>query len=176
MSQAKGRTDLTSASGDGAGAGPLSEPDEQDGPVFGGLADSLGFLLRLSQLRSFATFYDDMGDLGTRPGEMTVLMILAEVPGIRQGVLARWLSIKRANMSKMIRALETAGLVRREVPADDGRAMALHLTPAGADRVAGLRPRFAAHEARPVPNLTAEEARQLKRLLRKHIGLPEAAS
>ena len=152
----------------------LAAPLTDDAPVFGGLGTSLGFLLRLSQLQSFAAFYDDLGDLGVTPGEMTVLAILAETPGIRQGVLARWLKIKRANMSKMVRGLEAAGLIRREVPPDDGRAMELHLTKAGVARAQALLPRLRAHEAKAPPTLTPHETEEVKRLLRKYLGLPEA--
>lgn len=161
------------AAGAAAGADDRAGAATDEAPVYGGLQDSLGFLLRLSQLQSFAAFYEDLGDLGVKPGEMTVLIILSEVPGIRQGVLARWLKIKRANMSKMVRGLEAAGLIRREVPEDDGRAMELHLTEAGALRVAILLPRLRAHEARTPPTLTGEEVRAMKCLLRKYLGLPE---
>lgn len=150
-----------------------TSPTAEEVPAFGGLGHSLGFLLRLSQLRSFAAFYADMGELGVRPGEMTVLMMLADNPGIRQGVLARWLMIKRAHMAKMVRGLEEAGLIARQVPDGDRRAMELRLTEAGRARVAALLPRLMAHEAKVPPTLTAAESRALTGLLRRYLGLPE---
>ena len=144
--------------------------DRPDRDSFGPLADSLGFLLRLSQLRSFETFFAEMADLDVRPGEMSMILLLAENPGIRQGVLASRLRIKRAHMAKMVRVLEDAGLIEREVPRDDRRAMELRLTEAGRARAVELAPRLAALEARVPPGLTAAETDMLKDLLRKFLS------
>lgn len=140
---------------------------------YGFLDQSTGFLLRLAQLKSFADFYDGLGPLGVRPGEISVLMVLGRNPGIRQGVLAEALSIKRAHMAKMVRAMEEEGLIRRSVPEDDRRAMELWLTERGSARVEALRPAFEAHEARQVDGLTPREAAELKRLLRKYLGMED---
>ena len=137
----------------------------------GPLADSLGFLLRLSQLASFREFFDDLADFDVRPGEASVLMLIGENPGVRQGVLARRLMIKRAHMTKMIRAMEDTGLVTRTVPEDDRRSVELWLTKRGAARVEALRAPWAAHEARPARNLTTREEAELRRLLRKYLAL-----
>ena len=139
----------------------------------GPLSDSLGFLLRLSQLDSFRDFYDDLDELGMRPGEASALVLIGENPGVRQGALARRLMIKRAHMTKMIRAMEEAGLVERSVPDDDRRSVQLRLTARGRQRAETLRSPWEAHEARPVRNLSRHEAADLKRLLRKHLGIAE---
>jgi len=145
-------------------------PGAIDRVRFGPLADSLGFLLRLSQLRSFEGFFAEMADLDIRPGELSVILLLAEHPGIRQGVLAERLMIKRAHMAKMVRGLERDGLITRRVPQDDRRAMELQLTDAGRARAAALAPRLAALEAQVPPGLTGDEAAELKRLLRKYLS------
>ena len=138
---------------------------------FGQLSESLGFLLRLSQLQSFADFYEGLGELGIRPGEISVLMMLADNPGIRQGVLARALMIKRAHMAKMIRGMEEAGLVTRTVPEDDRRAVQIWLTDKGKARIASVEAPFAEHEARNATPLSAAEEATLKTLLKKYLGL-----
>lgn len=140
---------------------------------YGVLEHSTGFLLRLAQLKSFDDFFEGLGPLGVRPGEISVLMVLGRNPGVRQGVLAEALSIKRAHMAKMVRAMEDDGLIRRSVPEDDRRAMELWLTESGAARVEALRPAFEAHEARQIDSLTSREASELKRLLRKYLGMEE---
>lgn len=140
--------------------------------AFGQLGDSLGFLLRLAQLQRFDTFFADFGEMGLRPGELSVLLMLADNPGIRQGVLAQSLMIKRAHMAKMVRAFEESGLLHRTVPEDDKRAMELWLTEAGNRHVGRLRAPFEDHEATPIDGLSPDEATELKRLLRKLIGIP----
>jgi DNA-binding MarR family transcriptional regulator len=139
----------------------------------GPLAASLGFLLRLSQLVSFRDFFASLEDFDMRPGEATVLMLIGENPGIRQGVLAKRLMIKRAHMTKMIRSMEDTGLVSRTVPEDDKRSVELWLTKRGEARVAGMRGPWADHEGRPARNLTPRDEAELKRLLRKYLDLSE---
>ena len=153
--------------------GGLVEGDVAAGQGFalGPMSDNLGLLLRLAQLHAFKTFFAALGDTGMAPGELSALVLIREHPGIRQGVLARTLDIKRAHMAKMVARLEGEGLIRRSVPADDRRAMELTLSDAGAVRVAEVAPRLFAHEARSAENLTAGETRTLKRLLRKHLGV-----
>ena len=146
------------------------------GVRFGPLTDSLGFLLRLGQLSAFEAYYDEIGALGVRPGEMSVLFLVAENPGVRQGVLASSLRIKRAHMTKMIRAMEDAGLVHRTVPEDDRRSVELWLTAAGRARVAELTGPVLAHESRAQGRLDQREAAQLKRLLRAYLNIPEDPS
>lgn len=135
--------------------------------------DALGFLLRLAQIDSFERFFADLGHLDLRPGELTVIVLLEGNPGVRQGVLAEALKIKRAHMAKMVRALGEAGLIRREVPEDDRRAVELYLTEAGATLARRLRPAVTAHEARTPPTLTPAETATLKRLLRKYLALTD---
>lgn len=149
----------------------LDRAASDDAVRFGPLAGSLGLLLRLSQLHSFADFYGALSRHAVRPGEMSILMMIRENPGIRQGVLAKALMIKRAHMTKMARRLEEAGLIRRTVPEDDRRAMELRLTPQGRARVAAMAPDLEAHEAQSFGGLTAKEAATLRTLLRKYLAL-----
>ncbi len=141
---------------------------------YGPLEGSLGFLLRLSQLHSFAAFYRRLGQFDIKPGEISVLMMIGENPGIRQGLLARTLMIKRAHMTKMIRVMEDAGLVTRTVPEDDRRSVELWLTEPGRAMLDRLTPSFLEHEAHTGGTLTRTEEETLKRLLRKYIDFDAA--
>lgn len=140
---------------------------------FGVLSESLGFLLRLSQLVAFQDFYARFGASDMRPGEISVLLLIDENPGMRQGALARRLLIKRAHMTKMVQAFETAGLVKKTVPEDDKRGIELHLTAEGRRRVDQIKPVFAEYEGVTRHGLTAREEAELKRLLRKTLKIPE---
>ncbi|MGP6087974.1 MarR family winged helix-turn-helix transcriptional regulator [Antarctobacter jejuensis] len=137
----------------------------------GPMGDSLGYLLRLAQLQAFRAFYTTFEGERIRPGEFTVLMLIAENPGIRQGVLARALMIKRAHMTKMVQSFEEAGLIRRTVPESDRRAVELWLTDAGTDRMNAFRAPFAVHEDHSAPSLAPQEAADLRRLLKKYLRL-----
>jgi DNA-binding MarR family transcriptional regulator len=139
----------------------------------GALADSVGFLLRLAQLRAFDDFFSDHGPRGLKPGEFSVLWVIARNPGIRQSVLGQRLMIKRAHMTKLIRAMEDAGFVTRRIPDRDRRAVELTLTPAGESEVANAGARFFDYEQRTGAPLDDREQAALLALLKKFVGLRE---
>ncbi|MBV0911933.1 MarR family winged helix-turn-helix transcriptional regulator [Anianabacter salinae] len=144
-----------------------------DAPVdLGALGESLGFLLRLAQLRAFEGFFEAMGDHDVRPGEVSVLMLIARNPGLRQGVLARHLSIKRAHMAKMVAQMERSGWIDRRVPDDDRRAVELSLTEAGRKYLSQVQPAFDTHEADAARPLSPQDEATLKRLLKRYLSLP----
>lgn len=142
---------------------------------FGSLTDSLGFLLRMSQLKSFAEFYHDLGALGLKPGQISILIVIAENPGVRQGMVAEALSIKRAHMTKLVRALEDEGLITRTVPQGDKRSVELRLSELGERKMAEWQGPVQAHEKRVRFPLRPSEQERLKALLRRYLSmtLPE---
>lgn len=144
----------------------------EDSIDFGPVGQTLGFLLRLAQLEAFREFFDAFeGREAIRPGEATVLLLIEINPGIRQGVLAKALMIKRAHMTKMVRAMEEAGLVERTVPEDDRRSIELHLTGPGRAQLDRFRDHFLGHEVGAESRLTPRERAELRRLLRKFLAL-----
>lgn len=151
----------------------VAEPGSSAGAEvdLGPMAGSLGFLLRIAQLQAFERFYTVLEGDGVRPGSFTILSVIGRNPGIRQGVLAGHLMIKRAHMTKIVRALEGQGLVSRRVADDDRRAMELTLTPAGQAWLAAREPAVLALDAMPPPGLSTAETARLTALLRKLTGL-----
>ena len=97
----------------------------------GDLPRSLGFMLRLAQISSFAHFFREFADCDVKPGEFTVIWVIGLNPGVKQGALARTLHIKPAHMTKLVQRMVRDGLVRREIPSEDRRSVRLSLTPAG---------------------------------------------
>lgn len=142
----------------------------------GPLEDSFGFLLRMAQLQNFEHFYRELGAFGLRPGEYSVLLLIDLNPGIRQGVLAQRLHIKRAHMTKLIRGFEDQGFVERTVPDEDRRAVELRLTAEGHAFVGEHRPRLARYEEAVRSALSPGEQDQLMALLRKYVGVGGAGS
>jgi DNA-binding MarR family transcriptional regulator len=74
---------------------------------------------------------------GLNPAQADMLLLLQHrTRGVRLGWLAKQLSVSAASASDSVAALVSKGLVRKARAEDDGRAMALHLTPEG-EGVAG---------------------------------------
>jgi DNA-binding MarR family transcriptional regulator len=136
------------------------------------LEGHLGFLLRLAHLDSFSRFFSAAALTESQLTEATLLHLLGLNPGIRQGVLARQLRIKRAHMTKIIQGLEGRGLVALSVPPEDRRSVTLTLTEAGAAHLHTLWPAVLQGEARVPAGLTAPEQTRLLALLQKLIAIP----
>jgi len=147
---------------------PIRTADEVD---LDRLNSALGFLMRLAQLKIYERFFEEVGEHNLKPGEFSVLWVILHNPGIRQSVLGQRLMIKRAHMTKLIRALEDQNLVSRRVPDDDRRAVEITLTPEAVMRVEQASQWFFTYEASVGANLTADERRQLTALLQKFVGL-----
>jgi len=142
-----------------------------DGAVdFGPMQTQTGFLLRLAQIEAFRAYYQRFGNWDLRPGEYSALVAIGINPGIRQGVLAGALMIKRSNMAKMISALARSGLVRRRVPLDDKRAIELYPTPKSRALVRKIVPEITEHDRTTTWMLDDGERQVLIGLLQKIVG------
>ena len=97
-----------------------------------GLADHLGFQLRLAQQRVFDEFHRRFGAEGLTPARYSVLAVLEANPDARQVAVAEALGIKPPNLAVLIHKMEADGLVERRQDAANRRANMLRLTPAGA--------------------------------------------
>ncbi|MCC5987331.1 MAG: winged helix-turn-helix transcriptional regulator [Pararhodobacter sp.] len=139
---------------------------------YGGLENAAGFLLRLAQLQVFAHFYKAFEQHELRLGAISALIIIRHNPGIRHGVLAEVLSIKLAHTTKMLKSLESQGLVVRHQPAHDRRSVELRLTEAGEALTRDMQEQVRRHKDLSVAGLSERERNQLKRLLRKLTGVP----
>ena len=137
----------------------------------GEITGSLGFLLRMAQLRAFDFFFQTLAGHDLKPGEFTVLWVMGLNPGLRQGTLARTLHIKPAHMTKLIARMVDKGWVARTVPDDDRRSVRLALTDDGTAFVDRYREQFLHLHLTERSDLTSEEASTLIRLLRRYAGL-----
>ncbi len=134
------------------------------------LGGSLGFLLRIAQLRAFETFFGDMGDLQMNPGEFTVLWLIWRNPGMKQGTIARSLQIKPAHMTKLVDRLVKAGLVSRTSDSEDRRVVRLDLSAEGIAFVSDRKATFLDLHQAERATLDDQEFSDLTRLLKKYIG------
>jgi len=150
---------------------PALGNDGADGVGLGKLTNSLGFLLRMAQIEIFESFHAALGEHGLKPGEFSVLWLISQHPGVRQGVIAKSLRIKLAHMTKLIRTLEERGYVQRHIPDDDRRSVLLTLTKQGADFVRKNQSDFFGYTFSEGGNLTKVEVASLVGLLQKFTGI-----
>lgn len=156
----------------------LDEPAsaDEDSVELGEITGSLGFLLRMAQLKAFDFYFATLDGEGLRPGEFTVLWVIALNPGFRQGTIANRLQIKPAHMTKLVARLSAQGLLEREVPEDDRRSVRLSLTREGEDFVARYRDKFLYLHLKERSDLSEDEAATLIRLLRRYAELEGTTS
>lgn len=131
------------------------------------LEKQISFMIRIAQIEAFDRFYHSFSDPTVRPGEYTCLLVIDGNPGIRQGVLANTLKIKRANMAKVMRRLELDGLLTKKTPANDRRSFGLFLTPKGKAFVTNNLKIFCTQDEIGYSMLTEKEQKRLLSLLHK---------
>ncbi len=150
----------------------VEEEADAGGVRLGELERSAGLMLRIAQLTAFDRFFALFGESEVKISEFTVLMAVAENPGIRQGVLADVLKIKWSNMTKLVRMLEERGLVVRQVPRQDRRAVVLSLTPEGRRQIEISGDKMYRLDREALSMLSDAEHAQLIALTRKIAGWP----
>ncbi len=138
-----------------------------------GLSSSLGFLLRMAQVKVYEQFTDKPNSPQLKPGEFTVLWLIHLNPSVRQGVVARKLNIKPGHMTKLVRRLEERQIVTRVIPDDDRRSVELTLTKAGNDLVAATKDLFIGNGNLTENALSEQEILQLTKLLKKFVGFKQ---
>ena len=96
-----------------------------------------GYALRRAANATAAELAGRLTDLGLRQSDVSVLILIAENPGVTASAIGRALDIQRANMVPLLKRLEDAGLIDR-APID-GKSRGLDLTPHGRERLAAAR-------------------------------------
>lgn len=142
----------------------LPTETDLDGPV---LPDSIGFHIRMVQMRIFREFYRVFEGSGVTPGMHTVLAIIRDNPTVRQRALAEMLMVREPNMTRMIHGLQKSGLIAREIDSNDRRAFHLVLTDQGNALMDGVTDRLALLEARLLGGLKPSERVALRAYLDK---------
>jgi DNA-binding MarR family transcriptional regulator len=131
------------------------------------LEELIGYNARRAALAVIEVFLDRMAVYGLRPVDFSVLSLITHNPGITSRQLCTTLGILPPNLVGMINAFEKRQLVNRKPHPRDGRAMGLHLTPAGQKLMRDAERTAAQLEAEVAGRLTPSEAKTLIRLLKK---------
>lgn len=150
-------------------------PDEEAvvTPDLTDLMQSPGFAMRMTQLRLFQMFYDELFHHGLSPGAATVLRAISKNPGVHHGTLADALMIRRPNMTTLVNRLAEGGLIERRINKNDRRKVALFLSDKGREWIEAFEADAATHNERTFSALTSQERETFMRLMHKLVdGLP----
>jgi DNA-binding MarR family transcriptional regulator len=129
-----------------------------------------GFLLRRAHQISAAVFEDECRDLGLTPAQFGVLTVLKSHPGLGQSSLARALGFDKVTVLRVLRGLETRGLVARAPAPDNKRNVSVALTTEGLAMLAqAQKPAERAYKRLLAP-LDKEQQGQLIELLQLLTG------
>lgn len=134
----------------------------------------VGYNTRRASLAIIEVFMERMAVYDLKVVDFSVLSLVAHNPGITSRQLCATLGVLPPNLVGLIAGLEKRGLIERRPHPSDGRAMGVHLTPAGADLTAQAEHTAAQLEMDAAARLTAAERKTLIRLLQK-IYLPAGA-
>ncbi|MFF3501691.1 MarR family winged helix-turn-helix transcriptional regulator [Streptomyces sp. NPDC003247] len=115
-------------------------------------------------------------DKALREYDLTVpqyscLELLDEQPGLSNADLARGTFVTRQSANVVLRGLKDAGLISRPATTEHGRALPVHLTPAGRQRLHAARGAVYAIEERMIGSIPA---RRLTALLADLDAMAEA--
>jgi len=143
---------------------PAAGPREVD---TGYLRTLVGYNTRRASLEIIELFMQRMAVYDLKVVDFSVLSLVAHNPGITSRQLCTTLNVLPPNLVGLIASLEKRGLIERRPHPSDGRAMGVHLTPAGAELTARAEETAAQLEVDATSRLTAAERRTLIRLLQK---------
>src|SRR5215213_6994658 len=90
-----------------------------------------GFLLRRAHQISAAVFEDECRELGLTPAQFGVLTVIRAHPGLGQSSLARALGFDKVTVLRVLRGLESRGLVGRGPAEENRRNVCVTLTAEG---------------------------------------------
>ena len=131
------------------------------------LESLLGYNARRAALAVIEVFLERMAPYALKPVDFSVMSLVTHNPGITSRQLCTALGILPPNLVGMVNALEKRELIARRPHPRDGRAMGLHLTPAGQKLMRDAEKTAAALEADVATRLSASELRTLIALLKK---------
>jgi DNA-binding MarR family transcriptional regulator len=143
---------------------PETAVDQVDARFLEGL---MGYNARRATLVLIDAFMRHMAVYGLRPVDFSVLSLIAHNPGITSRQLCSTLAIAPPNLVAMIGQLQGRDLIVRRPHPKDGRAMGLHLKPAGRAMMKQAEVTATQLEEAATERLTPDERLTLMQLLRK---------
>lgn len=137
-----------------------------DGIHYDVLDELIGYAVRRAQLSIYEDFAGSLGVEDMTPQRFSALVIIGGNPGISQTKLAEVMGIARSGVVSIIDAFEKSTLVERQA-SGDRRSYNLLLTRDGQRQLKKYKAAVQEHDARIAQQLSEQEKRQLRDLLRK---------
>lgn len=134
--------------------------------------DVLGYLLKHATLQLTSAADAGLNPLGIDSKDFGVLRLLGGSEPRSQQEIAESIGVDRTTMVALIDALEGQGVVQRRTDPRDRRRNVVELTSAGVDLVQRAEKAYAAVERGFLEPLTAAQARDFQRALRKLVAQP----
>ncbi|MBT9459124.1 MAG: MarR family transcriptional regulator [Burkholderiaceae bacterium] len=145
------------------------------GLVYGVLDDLLGYALRRAQNALYLDFFRATEAYDVSPQRFAALVLVAENPGLRQGLLAQAMGLHRSGALRLTNWLAERGWVERRDDPLDARSWGLHLTTSGLAQVEALTAAVRAHDA-ALSQALGKQATGLKQTLEQLALLANASA
>jgi DNA-binding MarR family transcriptional regulator len=130
-----------------------------------------GHLVRRFQQIAVAVFLSEVGEAGfdLTPVQYAALAAIGASPGLDQVTLAGLIAFDRTTITGVVDRLVQKGLLERHASSRDRRARELRLTDKGRRTLRAMTPAVESAQRTMLRGLTAREADEFLRLLRKAI-------
>ena len=131
--------------------------------------DPLSYAVFSAYMRSLHLHRQLMGKLlsgpDSHPGQAFCLRMLAANDGITQRDLAEAMRLSRPAVTTMLQRMQKSGLINRRPDETDQRLMRVYLTDDGRVLAAQMRETFATYISSAFDSMSANDRRELERLL-----------
>jgi DNA-binding MarR family transcriptional regulator len=135
------------------------------------LRELIGYALRRAQGAVYADLNEGLARLEIRPLQYTLMLIVAENPGVSQTGVCDARGMQKANCVPSMSELERRGFIIRRKSAADARSYELHLTAKGRRILQRAGEVQSRHESRLVERIGVDGREQLLTLLGKLSGI-----
>jgi DNA-binding MarR family transcriptional regulator len=140
------------------------------GADLGRLVGHLGYFVRRAQIWIFQDFIRTLAEVGIRPAQYSVLLVIEANRGLSQSTLSETLGIERARLVRLLDGLEARKFVRRRRSRSDRRSHVLSLTVQGRRALARIKALADEHEQHLAQKVGIGSRKSLLRLLSVFAG------
>ena len=144
---------------------PTAALIEDNDADIGGIADIVGFHIRLAHAAVLRHFTETFTDLDLTQKQVSVLWLVDDHPGISQIEVGRRLRMDRATTMTIVNRLQEREFLRRERSESDGRKQALYLSGEGRAALGRAKDAIAEHEAWLKSRFSSDEVKKLVEML-----------